>query len=276
MFRRKAKKKVEKNPYVPGPCTVLDVFKETGDTFSIKLDMKIDHDPGQFVQVSIPGIGECPISICSDSREFIMLNIRAVGNVTKALEKVKAGDVLLVRGPYGKGYLMDRLKGNEIIMVGGGCGIAPLKGIIEYVKNHRDDYRDVHLFFGYRSPKDIIFRRELEDWRNSYNLTMTVDKNEENVFCHDADVGFITDALKNSGLDNENKVVFLCGPPIMMKIAVKILLDKGFHDDQIFVSSERLMYCGIGVCCHCMIRGKYTCVDGPVFRYDEIKGYGND
>lgn len=267
---------IHENPYVPKPYRVLYFHRETSNIFTLTADMKTMHAPGQFVQVSVPGFGECPISICSDSRNFIKLNIREVGNVTKALSRLKKGDTILIRGPYGKGYPMEALKGNSIIMIGGGCGVAPLKGVIDYVENHRQDYKEVHLFLGYRTPSDIIFKREVEEWKNKYKMSLTVDKSAHGEMCYDAKEGFITNALKSTNLTNENEVVFMCGPPVMMNYAVQILKQKGFHEDQIFISAERLMYCAMGICCHCMIRGKFTCIDGPVFRYDEIKDFKND
>ncbi len=264
------------NPYLPKQHRILDYHRETPDSFTIKIEMKNNHEPGQFVQVSVPGIGESPISICSDSREYIMLNIREVGNVTKALSKLKKGDNVFIRGPYGNGYPMKSLKGNNIIVIGGGCGVAPLKGVIDYVENHRKEYKDVILYLGYRSPDDIIFKREVEKWKKLYQVNLSVDKNAHGKFCYEATQGYITDLIKNSALNNENKIVFICGPPVMMKYVIDILSQKGFHDDQIFISAERLMYCAIGICCHCMIRGKYTCIDGPVFRYDEVKNLKND
>ncbi|MFH1401149.1 MAG: FAD/NAD(P)-binding protein [Nanoarchaeota archaeon] len=268
--------KRSENPYQPKAYKVLDYFRETPDNFTITIDMKVKHDPGQFVQVSLPGVGESPISICSDSDQFIKLNIREVGNVTKALGVLKKGDTVFVRGPYGKGYPMKDLKGNDVLIIGGGCGVAPLKGIIDYLENHRSDFKDIQMFLGYRTPDDIIFSRELEQWRKKYHVRVTVDKNAKGQFCYDAKEGFITDALKESDISTDKKVVFVCGPPIMMKFVIELLQKKGFHDDQIFISAERLMYCAIGVCCHCMVRGKFTCMDGPVFRYDEIRECKND
>lgn len=264
------------NPYIPKPYKVLDFHRETSDTFTLRVNMGVNHEPGQFVQVSLPGIGECPISICSDSKEFLALNIRQVGNMTNALARLRKGGTLLIRGPYGKGYPMQQLKGNSIIMIGGGCGVAPLKGVIDYIENHRADFKDVILFLGYRSPDEILFKKELEEWKKKYRIQVTVDKNAHGRFCYDAKEGFITDALKQSSISKDNKAVFICGPPVMMKYSIDILKSKEFNDDQIFISAERLMYCALGVCCHCMIRGKFTCIDGPVFRYDEIKDFKND
>jgi len=267
---------ISKNPYLPKLYKVLDFYRETPDTFTITIDMQVKHDPGQFVQVSIPGVGEAPISICSDSEKFLKLNIREIGNVTRALAELRAGDTILIRGPYGHGYPMKEIVGNHLLFIGGGCGIAPLKGIIDYVEHHRNEYKDVKMYLGYRSPDDVIFARELEEWQKQYHMTVTVDQNPHGKFCYDASVEFVTAALERDHVTNENKVVFVCGPPVMMDKVIKILKGKGFNDDQIFISAERLMYCAIGICCHCMIRGKYTCLDGPVFRYDEVKDYTND
>lgn len=264
------------NPYVPDPYTALDVHRESSDTVTITLDIRTEHAPGQFFQLSLPGIGEAPISICSDSREHVTFNVREVGNVTAALCRVKPGDRVYARGPYGKGYPMRALAGNDLVVVGGGCGVAPLKGIVDYVENHREDYGEVHLFLGYRSPDDVIFKRELDEWEKRYHLTVTVDENSSNDSCYVGKTGFVTNALRDADVPRDGAVAFVCGPPVMMNAAVKILSDKGFHDDQIFLSAERLMYCALGACCHCMIRGTYTCIDGPVFRYDLIRDAATD
>jgi len=271
--------RLENNCYVPPKAKIIDYVRESPDTFTITLDYKCDHPVSGFVMLSITGIGECPISICSYSKDYLKLNIREVGNVTRHLGVLKKGAEVLVRGPYGKGYPMDKLTGNNLVIVGGGCGVAPLKGIVEYVETRRHDYKNVNLIFGFRTPKDILFKKEMDEWKNKYDLLLTVDKNEEpkqNESCYSGNVGFVTDALKNKNITNENTVAFICGPPVMIKFVLKILLDKGFHKDQIFISAERLMNCGIGICGHCMIHGKYTCLDGPVFRYDELEGIEND
>lgn len=261
---------------MPDAYTIIDFRRETKDNFTLRVNMKTKHLPGQFVQVSLPGIGEAPISICSDSRKYIELNIREVGNVTRALGKLKKGDTLFLRGPYGNGYQMERLKEKGIILIGGGCGIAPLRGVVEYVENHRDHYRDITMLLGYRSPEDIIFNQDIDEWKGKFSITLCVDKLPQGKLCYDLKAGFVTDSLKAMNLSNENCVAFICGPSVMMKTAVDILKEKGFGDSQIFLSEERLMYCAIGVCCHCMIRGEFTCTDGPVFRYDEIKDHKND
>ncbi|MDO8480854.1 MAG: FAD/NAD(P)-binding protein [Nanoarchaeota archaeon] len=264
------------NPYLPQPYTILEFRRESPDTFTLTIDLKKRHSPGQFVQVSVPGIGEAPISICSDSRSYVKLNIREIGNVTRALAKSKKGGKIWIRGPYGKGYPMKALEGKNLVLIGGGCGVAPLKGVIDYIEHHRSKYRDIHLFLGYRSPEEILFKKELREWKKNYRLEVTIDQNQHGAFCYDAKVGFVTEAINAAVLDPHKSAAFLCGPPVMMKASIDLLKQKGFQEDQIFISAERLMYCALGVCCHCMIRGKFTCVDGPVFRYDEIGAFTHD
>jgi len=217
-------------------------------------------------------MGEAPISICSFSPKHIQLHVKSVGNVTNALAKLKRGDHLLIRGPYGKGYPMSKLKWNHLLIIGGGSGVAPLKGVVEYIEKHRTDFREVKLYFGFRSPEDILFKDEIERWRENFHVNLSVDKNPNK--CHLAGcVGYITELLEKSYITPEKRIALVCGPPMMMKICIDILKEKGFSEDQIYVSYERLMQCGLGVCGHCMIHGKYVCKDGPVFRYDQINHY---
>jgi anaerobic sulfite reductase subunit B len=273
-FTEPAEKKAE-NPYIPKPAKITMFRRESPDCFLIRLDVKTDYNPGQFFQVSLPGIGEAPISVASYSRDFLDLNIREVGNVTKALAGLKKGDTLFIRGPYGKGYPMEKLFGKNLLIIGGGSGVAPLKGLISYVDKHKSNFSDVVLYFGFRTPDDVLFKDDMRQWKKKYQLNMSVDKNPKHaaIAC---DVCFITNLVEKAKLQPENKAVFVCGPPIMMKIVIDALSSKGFKEDQIYISTERLMSCALGVCGHCMIHGKYTCLDGPVFRYDEISGYKTD
>jgi sulfite reductase subunit B len=264
-----------RNPYLPQPAKITLYRRESSDCFLIRLALKSHYDPGQFFQVTLPGIGEAPISVASCSDDHLDLNIREVGNVTKALADLKKGDSLYVRGPCGKGYPMDRFFGKNLVLIGGGSGVAPLKGILAYVDKHRNDFGDVMIYFGFRTPEDILFKDDMKQWKKNYLLNLSVDKNPKkaSISC---DVCFITNLLDKAKLNPENKIVFICGPPMMMKITIDILKSKGFKEDQMYISTERLMNCALGVCGHCMIHGKYTCLDGPVFRYDEISKYKND
>lgn len=264
------------NPYLPQKVKVLGFFRESPDNFTLTASFKASHEPGQFVMVSLPGIGEAPISISSYSKDHIKLNVRQAGSVTCSLAKLRKGDFVLIRGPYGKGYPMKALEGNNIVMIGGGCGVAPLKGVIEYIAQNRGKYKNIDLFFGYRSANDVLFSRELPEWKKSYNTLVSVDKATEPGSCYGMKVGFVTEHIKNSAISCNDCVAFLCGPPKMMELVIGILKDKGFHSDQVFISAERLMQCAVGKCGHCMIQGRYTCMDGPVFRWDEIEGCKND
>ena len=275
MIRMSKKSRKTENPYLPVEARVLSSERQSPDNFILTLSCKLEHEPGVFVQLYLPGVGECPISISSASGEHLELDIRQVGRVTNALAKLKKGDRVFVRGPYGKGYPMREFKGKNLFLIGGGCGVAPLKGILEYVERHRKDFKKVALFFGFRSPSDILFKKQLDGWKNKYDLNVSVDQDPSKT-CYDWKVGFVTKVIEDSPFDGKNSVALLCGPPRMMETAIGLLEKKGFKDSQVFISSERLMYCAVGKCCHCMIRGKFTCMGGPVFRYDEIKGFKND
>jgi len=256
------------NPYKPELKKIIYYRKETEDTFTIRLDWKLKHGVGQFVFCSVPGIGEAPISICSYSDNYVELNIRMVGNVTSALSKIRKGHKLLVRGAYGTSYPMRQLKKNNLIIIGGGCGVAPLKGLIEYVEKNRKDFKDISLYFGFRSEKDTLFANHISRWKKDFTLHCSFDKTPS-ASCSIGTQGFITGLVDENIQDNGNKVAMLCGPPIMIEKTIEILKRKGFNDNQIFLSA-RLMYCGLGRCGRCMIHGKFTCLDGPVFRYDHL------
>ncbi len=255
--------------YKPILVKIDEKTKQTEDEYLLRINHEIEHEQGQFLQLSILGFGEAPISICSYSEEYVELLIRNVGNVTNALCSLKKGDLIGIRGPYGRGYPIKLFKGDSIIMIGGGCGIAPMRSAIEYIERNREDFLDVHLFFGFKNPKEILFKEDMEKWREKFNLNLIVDKGDKK---WKGNVGFVTDVLERADIDNKRKVVFICGPPAMIKFVIEILEKKGFNHDQIFISYERQMKCGVGICGHCMIHGKYVCKDGPVFRYDEVKG----
>ncbi|MEK6968519.1 MAG: FAD/NAD(P)-binding protein [Nanoarchaeota archaeon] len=266
------------NPYMPSKVKVLEFFRESPDNFSLTVGFKKEHEPGQFVMVSLPGIGEAAISIASYSNKSMKLNIREVGSVTDNLAKLRKGDSIFMRGPYGRGYPMKELEGKNILMIGGGCGVAPLKGVVEYIATNRKKYGDITLFFGYRSVQDVLFTREIDSWKKHYKVMLSIDKVQKNEreSCYDATPGFVTENVERANITPANTVVLMCGPPKMMELTMQALQKKGFQSDQLFVSTERLMQCAFGKCGHCMIKGKYVCTDGPVFRWDEIEAYKND
>lgn len=248
------------------------ITKQTDDEYLLRFNVPIEHNPAQFMQVSILGIGEAPISICSYGKDFFEMSVRSVGNVSAHICRLKAGDMVGLRGPYGNGYNMEYFLGNNVIVVGGGCGTAPVRGVIEYVSQNRDRFGYVDVFFGYRTHNDMLFAEDFPRWKK-HNINMSIVLSEESNYPNTKS-GFVTDILDcEATASNENKVVIICGPPVMIKATCKKLIDKGFNKDQIYFSEERHMKCGVGRCGHCMIGDKYCCTDGPVFRYDQMEGY---
>jgi len=259
------------------PYKITGKEKLTPDTYLFRLEKtvknkkdskKISYEPGQFYQVSVVGFGEAPISVCSYSDEFLEFNVRAVGDVTNEIVKLEPGDTLWLRGPYGTHYPMKEMIGKSLVIVGGGTGVAPLRGVIKYIEKHRADYDRVHLFIGFRSPEAIIFKKDIDLWNRIFDLHFTVDKADSS---YKGKVGLVTQVCEESGLDCNNKAAIVCGPPAMIKFTIIVLEKMGFSHSQIYVSHERRMKCGVGMCGHCMISGIYVCKDGPVFRYDQIE-----
>ncbi|MCK5460419.1 FAD/NAD(P)-binding protein [Candidatus Gracilibacteria bacterium] len=243
------------------------ISQQTEDQFLFRFKTTISHDPGQFFQCSLLGIGESAISICSHSENFFELSIRSVGNVTNKLCNLKKGDQIGLRGPYGHGYEMEQFHNKDMVIIGGGSGVAPLRGILEHLSKYREKFGTVEIFFGFRGEKDILFESDFEKWqKKDMSLAFTLSEEHKHP---KAKKGFVTNILENLKV-TKNKLIFLCGPPIMITNTAKMLLEKGFMKSQIYVSEERQMKCAVGRCGHCMIKGKYCCTDGPVFRYDEL------
>ena len=263
------------NAYIPRPVKVLNNLRETPENFILTLGLRLAHEPGQFLQVSVLGVGEAPISIASWGGDTITLHICEVGNVTRALGACRPGDTVFVRGPFGNGFPMYDTWGHNLVLAGGGSGLASLKGVIEYVHRHRDDYGDVTIFLGFRNAGEVIFPDRIEHWRIHFPVYVSLDTLSDG-HCLDASEGFVTDLMRRTDIPPGENAALLCGPPVMMRLAAQVLEDKGLRDDHIYLSLERLMYCAIGKCCHCMIGDKYTCLDGPVFRWGALKEHMND
>ncbi len=232
----------------------------------------LDHEPGQFIMVSLLGIGEVPISICSSPvrRDSFDLCIRAVGKVTRSLHKLKAGDEIGIRGPYGKGFPIRILEGNDMLIIAGGLGIAPLRSLITYVLDNRRDFGKVHILFGCKEPKDMLFSDELEHWnkRTDLHYACTVDRADPDWA---GNVGVITTLIPGVDIEPSRTFAAVVGPPVMYNFVIKELLAKGIPEGQILLSFERNMKCGNGKCGRCQIQNLYVCQDGPVFKYEKIK-----
>jgi NAD(P)H-flavin reductase len=232
----------------------------------------LGHQPGQFVEVSLFGIGEAPISISSSptKKGSFELAVRAMGNVTQALHTQEPGATVGIRGPFGKGFPVEEIKGRDILFIAGGIGLVPLRSLIHYVLDHRKDYGRVIVFFGAKRPAEQLFRDELAKWRASREMEYleTVDRPEDG---WKGNVGVITTLFSKITIDPKKTVAVVVGPPIMYRFAILEAQGKGIPDDQIILSLERRMKCGVGKCGHCQINHLYVCQEGPVFRYSEIK-----
>ena len=242
--------------------------------FEIKLQngQELGHQPGQFVEVSLLGIGEAPISVSSSptKKGSFELAVRGVGNVTRALHTLDRGAILGIRGPFGKGFPVEEMKGKDILFVAGGIGLIPLRSLIHYVLDHRSDFGRVLVLFGAKTPAEQLFLGELSNWRVSKEMEYweTVDRSDGK---WKGNVGVITTLFPKITIDPGKTVAVIVGPPVMYRFAILEAQVKGIPDDQILVSLERRMKCGVGKCGHCQINDLYVCQDGPVFRYARIK-----
>lgn len=250
------------------PMTALERFLE----FKLDSGGELGHMPGQFAEVSVFGIGEAPISISSSPTQngSFQMVVRAAGSVTHAMHNLKQGDKVGIRGPFGTHFPVDgEMKGKDIVFVCGGLGLVPVRSAINYVLHHREDYGNVTILFGAKSPADRVFVAEVEEWTSKDSVTYveTVDRGDEE---WTGRVGVITTLMTDMKVDPSKTVAIICGPPVMYKFAVMSLHKMGIIEKNIFVSLERNMKCGVGKCGHCQIDHLYVCQEGPVFRFSDV------
>ncbi|KON33733.1 MAG: oxidoreductase [miscellaneous Crenarchaeota group-6 archaeon AD8-1] len=245
--------------------------------FEIKLDDKTDlgHQPGQFVQVSVFGVGEAPFGVSSSptNKGSFELCIRKLGNVTTKIHTLNEGDKIGIRGPFGKGFDSEFLKGKDLLFIAGGLGIVPLRSLLNYVLANRKDYGRVMLLYGCKEPRELLFGEEILSLgeRDDIEFKATVDWcPEDEVWT--SNIGVITTLIPQVDFDPQKTYAVVCGPPIMYKFVIRDLKSRNVPDDHIIVSLERRMKCGVGKCGHCQINQVYVCKDGPVFNYSDIKG----
>jgi sulfhydrogenase subunit gamma (sulfur reductase) len=231
------------------------------------------HRPGQFMQVSITGIGEAPISVSSSPTRgnYLEMGVRNAGTLTGAMHKLKSGDIIGMRGAFGTFFDTDSMKGKDLLLISGGCGLAPMRALIQFIEDQRDDFGKVTILYGAKSPQDILYKSELKQWQSSEYLkcNVTVDNVPEGS-CWDANVGLITKLIPPLKIDKNKTMAVIVGPPIMYKYVITELYAKGLTDSNIIVSLERYMKCGVGKCGHCTIDNLYCCIDGPVFSLDQV------
>ena len=265
----------EKNPLLPVLCEVVDVFNETPDvqTYTIKtLDGKKPFSPmpGQLAMISLLGVGEAMFSITAQGEDYIQSSIKKTGMLTEAFHEMVPGQKIGVRGPYGNHFPIDDLKGKDILFIGGGIGLAPVRSLIRYCIEHREDFGHLDILYGSRSKADLCFKEDLfENWPKvpDTDLHITVDVGGDD---WDGHVGFVPAFTEEVGFTPENKKVVLCGPPVMIKFSSESLLKMGFKKEDVITTLELRMKCGIGKCGRCNIGSKFVCLDGPVFTLAEL------
>lgn len=264
--------------FVPKLATIIKKtpMTERETLFEIALDdqTELGHDPGQFVQVSVFGVGEAPISVTSSptKKGSFELCIRKVGNVTRALHRMNVGDKIGIRGPFGNGFDVEALKGHDMVFVAGGLGVVPLRSLINYVFDKRDEFGSITILYGCKEPCEVLFADEIKEWeaRTDTEQYLTVDMCPENV-CWEGNIGVITTLVPNVHFTPQTVCALVVGPPVMYHFVVESLKEMGVPDNHIVVSLERRMKCGVGKCGHCQINNLYVCKDGPVFNYHDIK-----
>ena len=257
-------------------ATRTDELTSTEMLLELQLDngQGLGHGAGQFVQVSVFGVGEAPISVCSSptQTETFELCVRAAGNVTNALHRLEAGDWVGIRGPYGHGFPVEEMAGKDILIVAGGIGLPPLRPVINLVLENREHYGRLIIVCGARSPQDLLFKDELDSWaaRDDVEFHIIVEQPDD---AWRGPVGVVTVPLRELDVDSAKTVVAASvGPPVMYRFVAFELLAKGLPERNIYFSLERRMKCGVGKCGHCQLNNLYVCVDGPVFCYSHLQG----
>lgn len=260
------------DPMSPAFWPVVDLWDETNDTFNMEIAPPSGwaYAPGQFNMLYVPGIGEVPISISGlTAAGGIVHTIRDVGAVTHALHNLHPGQEVGVRGPFGTGWPVAEAVGTDVVIVAGGIGLAPLRPAMTHILDHRDDYEQVSLLYGARTPQDLLYEDQLAEWRSRFDLEVEVTVDAATRRWR-GPVGVVTRLIARAPFDAENTTVMICGPEIMMHFCVRSLLDVDFASSNIYVSMERNMQCGIGLCGHCQFGQHFVCKEGPVFPHDQI------
>ena len=272
-----------RNPYLPFPARIDQVTVENDardiKTFRLAFEdsngaAEFKHMPGQFAELSLPGMGEAPFGIASSPTEtgYLLFTVKRMGLFTTELHSVEAGTGIGVRGPMGKPFPWERMAGKDLVIVGGGFAFTTLRAGIKYILDpaHRADFGSVLVIYGARTPGELMYKDELDEWQaqDGIDVHLTVDKADENWTQRE---GVVTTVLEDLKPSPENTLALVCGPPIMIRFALFSLGNLGFSDDAIILSLEMRMKCGIGKCGRCNIGGKYVCKDGPVFTWEELR-----
>lgn len=268
------------NPYFPQKAQIIDIVQETTSdldikTYKLKLTggAGMDFMPGQFLELSVPGIGEAPFGFASSplEKEYIELSIKRTGMLTEAIHSLKTGSFVWLRGPFGNTFPVEKMEGSNILYIAGGLGLAPLRPLILYIfdKRNRSKYGSVQMLLAARSSGDFIYRREFSQWEQEKDtgIMLTIDKPEDG---WNGKVGFPHNLVAEMNIDYSNTYGVLCGPPIMIKFVSAKLVELGMPKDRILTTLEMRMTCGVGKCGKCNIGHQYVCIDGPVFTMEEL------
>ena len=271
------------NIYLPYLAEIIDIKQETPDikTFTLRFKDKaigktFTYKPGQFVEFSIFGEGESPFCISnSPTRDSIECSVKRMGKVTQAMHELDIGDTVGIRGPYGNGFPLKDLKGKNLLFVAGGIGLAPLRSLINYCLDNRKDYKTITIVNGARTSKDLVYKDEYKTWEKAKDahLHLTVDCQEDNWTCL---VGVVPKILEEIKPTCKDSIAIVCGPPIMIKFTLPVLMSLGFCPESILTTLEMKMKCGLGKCGRCNIGNLYICKDGPVFSYAQLNGMDYD
>ena len=270
-----------KNEYIPYPAVIESIRNESFDTKTFKVvfeDKKLaesfNYKPGQFAQLSLLGIGEAPISITSFpcSQGFLEFTIRAIGRRTRAMHQLKLGDKIYIRGPYGNSFPFEEVKGRDLYFIAGGIGLPPLRSLINSVLGKREEFGKIKVLYGAKTPDELCFKEELKTWQGitDTEVLLTVDKPDEG---WEGNVGVVTTLWDKTDITSSGGAAYVCGPQIMIRFVIERLIRAGFKGENIYVSLERYMKCGIGKCGHCNLGAKFVCIDGPVFTYSQLKRF---
>ena len=269
------------NVYLPHIAIIEKIIDETPGVKTFHFNFKDEElreeftfDSGQFGEYSVLGIGEAPFCISSSPtrRDHLEFAVQSVGRVTKALHRLSVGAEIGFRGPYGNSFPLDFLHGKNLVFVGGGIGLAPLRSLIWNVIDNRDKYKNIDIIYGARSPADLCFKYDLDAWSKdkAVNMTITVDKGDESWTGRE---GFVPQVLEQVVPSADNAIAIVCGPPIMIRFTFPVLEKLGFAPEQMITTLEKRMKCGIGKCGRCNIGNLYVCRDGPVFTFAQIKNF---
>lgn len=258
-----------KNPMIPTACKILSIIQETDIEWTFRVESNFQANHGQFMQLSIPKIGEAPISISEIVKDYMDFTLRAVGKVTNEIFEKQVGDFLFLRGPYGNGWPVEKLKNKHLVFITGGTGLAPVRSLLNQFFDDMSSVKSITLISGFKNKESILFKEELNKWKEKFRTFYTLDNDSIEGW----NSGLVTNFVKEIDFNsfNNDYAVIVVGPPIMMKFTGLELKKNNVPDEHIWMSFERKMSCAIGKCGHCRIDETYICLDGPVFPYSVAK-----